>query len=287
MNMHKPQARMAAKVNKLTSKTRKVAPKGFGPILTKVARKVGRATTPSAGKTTTTSKTSKGGAKPKPARMFAMGMKKGAGAKTGTLAVTGEGEIKVRPDIAILGVNVMTRAATAQEAVQRNAEKMNAVIDALRDMGIKPVDMQTVGYDVIPVLDQDEKSSTYGKILEYRVVSQLRVRADVEQAGEVIDNAISAGANMTTGIRYGLRDEANVRSRALTDAVRNARRDADVVAKSLGVKIRDTDNVEINMGGIPIFFREMALPKASNMSTPIEPGTIEIRASVRIVYRTT
>ena len=69
--------------------------------------------------------------------------------------------------------------------------------------------------------------------------------------------------------------------------MRNARRDADVVAKATGVRLRDTESVEINMGGMPIYFREMALPKASSMSTPIEPGTIEIRASVRIVYRTT
>ncbi len=184
-------------------------------------------------------------------------------------------------------MNVVTSAKTAQEAVQRNAEKMSAVVEALRDMGIRPTELQTVGYDVIPILDQDEKSPTWGRILEYRVVSQLRVRVDVEQAGEVIDCAVAAGANMTSGVRYGVRDETAVRSRALESAVRAARRDADVVARALGVKIRDSETVEINMGGMPVFLREMALPKAGSIATPIEPGTIEIRASVRIVYRTT
>ena len=263
MDMNKPQAKKASKVTKQTPKTGKVAPKA-----SKVTSKTSKVT----------SKTTKGAAK---------GAAKGAGAKPGTLAVTGEGEIRVRPDIAILGVNVVTSAKTAQEAVQRNAEKMSAVVEALRDMGIRPAELQTVGYDVIPILDQDEKSPTFGRILEYRVVSQLRVRVDVEQAGEVIDCAVAAGANMTSGVRYGVRDETAVRSRALESAVRAARRDADVVAKAVGVKIRDSEMVEINMGGMPIFFREMALPKAGNMSTPIEPGTIEIRASVRIVYRTT
>ncbi len=44
MNMNKPGARMAAKISKLTSKTSKVAPRGFGPIMTKVARKIGKGT---------------------------------------------------------------------------------------------------------------------------------------------------------------------------------------------------------------------------------------------------
>lgn len=204
--------------------------------------------------------------------------------KKGTLAVTGEGEIKVRPDLAILDLNVVTAAKTAQEAVQSNAERMSAVISALKASSLKPADMQTVGYDVNPVFDSDEKSPTFGQIVEYRVVAQLRVRVDVEQTGQVIDMAIAAGANMASGVRYAVRDDSAVRARALRAAVKAARHDADVVAESLGLRIRDPRTVEINVGGMPIFVREAALTLKSS-STPIEPGTIDVRASVRIVFR--
>lgn len=201
----------------------------------------------------------------------------------GTLSVTGEGEINVRPDIAFIDLDVVTNAKTAQQAVQQNAERMNRVIEALKDMGIRAADIQTVGYNVIPLVDNEEKSATFGQILEYRVVAQLRVRVAVEEAGPTIDAGVRAGANMVSGIRYTVRDEAAVRSRALKAAVKAARRDADSVAEALAIKLRSAQEVEINMGGSPVFFREAAMVKGAR--TPIEPGNIEIRATVRIVYR--
>jgi uncharacterized protein YggE len=203
---------------------------------------------------------------------------------TGTLSVTGEGEIKLRPDLALLDLDVVTTAKTAQQAVQQNAERMNRVIDALKDMGIRAADIQTIGYTVSPLVDTDQKSPTFGQILEHRVVSQLRVRVAVEETGEVIDTGIRAGANMVAGVRYTVRDEAGVRARALKAAVKAARRDADAVAESLAIKLREPEQIEISLGQNPVFYREMAMAKSA-LSTPIEPGNIEIRAQVRIVYR--
>lgn len=205
-------------------------------------------------------------------------------ATTGTLNVTGEGEIKVRPDIAILDLDVVTNAKTAQQAVQQNAERMNRVIDGLKDMGIRSADIQTVGYDVIPLVDTEQKSPTFGQVLEYRVVAQLRVRVSVEEAGETIDAGVRAGANLVSGIRYTVRDEAAVRTRALKAAVKAARRDADAVADALAIKLREPEQVEINLGNTPVFFRDIAMAKSAG-STPIQPGSIEIRATVRIMYR--
>lgn len=201
----------------------------------------------------------------------------------GTLNVTGEGEVSVRPDIAILDLDVVTNAKNAQQAVQQNAERMNRVIDALKDMGIRAAEIQTVGYDVIPLVDNESKSPTFGQILEYRVVARLRVKVSVEEAGETIDVGVRAGANMVTGVRYTIRDEATVRARALKAAVKAARRDADAVAESLAIKLRETKEIEINLGGSPVFYREVAMAKSA-MSTPFEPGQIEVRATVRIVY---
>lgn len=205
-------------------------------------------------------------------------------ATTGTLTVTGDGQIKVRPDLAILDLDVVTTAKTAQEAAQQNAQRMTAVTEALRDVGLVSADMQTVGYDVMPMIDMDEKSPNKGKITGYRVASQLRVRVDVDRAGETIDAAIEAGANMASGIRYAVRDENAVRARALKAAVKAARRDADAIADSIAVKIRSVEALEANIGGAPILFRsfEALSPKAM---TPIEPGNVDISASVRVVYR--
>lgn len=200
----------------------------------------------------------------------------------GTISVMGEGEIKLRPDLAILDLNVVTTAKSAQEAVQKNTERMSAVISALKGLGISGAELQTVGYDVSPLFDNDEKSPTFGRILEQRVSSQLRVRVDVEMAGQAIDAAISAGANMTSGLRFTLRDEMAPRSRAIKLAMRSARRDAEAATEALAAKLQDAEVIEINMGGPPFIMRAMAFEKSA---PPIEPGTISLTANVRVVYR--
>jgi uncharacterized protein len=200
----------------------------------------------------------------------------------GTLIVTGEGQIKLRPDMAIVDLAVVTTARTAQEASAQNAERMTSVLGALKVLGLPSADIQTVGYNVSPIIDNEEKSPTFGKIVQYRVTSDIRVRADVERAGEVIDCGIEAGANMSGGLRFGMRDETSARTRALKAAVKAARRDADTVADALAVKIRSAESAELMTTGAPMIFREAMFAKSA---TPIEPGTIDISASVRVTYR--
>jgi hypothetical protein len=207
-----------------------------------------------------------------------------AALKHGQLTVTGEGQIKVRPDIALLDLDVVTTAKTAQDATQQNADRMTAVMDALKAQGIDESDLQTIGFDVMPVMDWDEKSPTKGQIISYRVSSQLRARVDVEKAGQIIDVAVRAGANMASGIRFGLRDETAVRSRALKLAVQAAHRDATSIAESIKARLHGTSSIEASMAGAPTMFREVAMAAAKS-ATPIEPGTITVSAHVRVVFR--
>lgn len=202
-----------------------------------------------------------------------------------TLAVTGEGEVRVRPDLAILNLSVITTSQTAQEAVRMNAQRMEAVLAAIKLLGISPTDIQTVGYNVVPVIDYEERSPTFGKIREHQVESVLQVRVDIERTGQTIDASIAAGANMASRLRFGLRDEMGTRARALRAAVRAARRDADVVSDAIDVNLRRPETVEINMSGSAFITRELMAAKA--VDTPIEAGTITVSASVRVVYRIT
>jgi uncharacterized protein YggE len=75
-----------------------------------------------------------------------------------------------------------------------------------------------------------------------------------------------------------------VRARALKAAVKAAQRDAETVADSLALKIRGVESSEITMGGSPYLYREAAMLAKS--ATPIEPGRIEVSATVRVTYRT-
>jgi hypothetical protein len=199
----------------------------------------------------------------------------------GTLTLTGEGQVQARPDMAMINLGVVTEAKSAQEAVAQNAELMSQVLDKIKALGIPASDQQTVGFHISPVVDSQEHSPTYGKIVSYRVEDTLHVKAAVALAGKVLDEAVGAGVNVAGRLSFGLRDETASRQRALQAAVRRAYADAEVLTQAMGVTMRGTSTVEVFYGGIPIITRSL-LP-AGRPTTPIEPGSLTISASVRMV----
>ena len=66
------------------------------------------------------------------------------------LSVSAEGKVEGRPDMATISLGVQTQAPTAQAAVQANAQRMTALIHALRRAGIAERDIQTSNVSVNP-----------------------------------------------------------------------------------------------------------------------------------------
>ena len=201
---------------------------------------------------------------------------------TGTLTVTGEGQVRATPDRATLSLGVLTQGKAAQRTVEENAEIASRVIAAIKALGIPSEDIRTVGLNISPIQDYDEKSPTYGQIIGYRVEDRVSVEAPVGMAGKVLDTGVSAGANVGGNLSFGITDEGTFRQQALQAAVQAARRDAEVVANAMGVTIVGARTAEVLHGGAPTFVRGAMMEKA--MATPIEPGSLTLSASVRVVF---
>ncbi len=200
----------------------------------------------------------------------------------GTLTVYGNGEVTARPDEAHLDLGAVTTGPRVQEAIARNAERMSALIGRIKALGVADEALQTSGLSVSPVFNDDEKSPDFGKIVQYRVEETLSVRVDPVRAGAVIDEAAAAGANLVGQLAFGLRDEAPLRARAVEAAVRDAMRDADLVARTLSVTLHGPTSVYGSYGGRPISRTERMTLKAA--ATPSEAGVLTVSARATAVY---
>jgi len=69
------------------------------------------------------------------------------------IAVSGTAEVRVAPDIAYVTLGVRTRAAQANQAVERNTTAMQQVTQALRRLTIPEADIQTVQFSLQPVFE--------------------------------------------------------------------------------------------------------------------------------------
>jgi uncharacterized protein YggE len=199
-----------------------------------------------------------------------------------SIRVMGEATITAKPDQAQIDIGVVTQAQNAQEAASQNAQKVDAVITALRTAMGAGADIKTVSYSLSPNYRYPERGGQ-PTITGYTASNTVQIKTDnLTQVGKIIDIGTQSGANNIQSLRFMLKDEQASRAQALREAAMKARAKADALASALGVKFVRVLFVEESgqVGPIPMYDR--AEMKAAGPQTPIEAGTIDVRATVML-----
>lgn len=209
-----------------------------------------------------------------------------------TIHVNATGEVRRAPDRAVIALAVETTAATAAEASNRNAEQMNRVLEAIRGLGIDRSMIQTRRVELNPRYAQMDRGMEMQepRITGYVATNQVVVTLDdVGMVGRVVDAGIAAGANRVNGISFQLRDPESAHHEAIRLAVQKARREAQVVADALGERLGPAINVSTSGYYAPPppmpMMADMRMERAQAAPTPVEPGELDVQASVSITFR--
>jgi uncharacterized protein len=194
----------------------------------------------------------------------------------------GSATATAKPDQVRIDIGVVTQARTAQGASSANATQFTEVVNALKKIAGPGAEIQTVSYSVQPNYRYPKEGGT-PTIAGYSAVNVVRVVTPaVEKAGEIIDSATGTGANTVRGIEFSVKDERALRARALRDAARNARSNAEAMATGVGLRVTRVLRIEDSVEGPIRPVREMAMMRADTAQTPVEAGTIDMQATVVI-----
>jgi uncharacterized protein YggE len=199
--------------------------------------------------------------------------------------VSGDAVVQAQPDTAILTLAVVTQNASASEAQAENASRTEAVVRAVRAAAGAGAEVRTSGYSLQPQFAYKEGAPP--SITSYVARNAVTLTTgDLNRVGRVIDAASAAGANSIDGLSFTLRRDQRARNEALSSAVVEARAKAQVIADALGGRVARV--VEVQESGtvrpVPVYEREVGqIALARQASTPIESGSLEIRAQVQLV----
>lgn len=206
------------------------------------------------------------------------------GCMASTLNVVGQGEARVAPDLAVITLGVTTQADSAAEAMQQNAQQQRAVIDALKEAGITPENIQTSGLNLNPVRDYSDNREP--RVIGYEASNMVSIRViEIDGLGEVLDTIVAAGANQINGIDFRREDAAQTEDDARRAAVQDARHKAEILADAAGVKLGHVISIADSVtGGGPSPMRMMAADMAKEGGTPVEPGQLSMSAQVQMKF---
>ena len=198
------------------------------------------------------------------------------------IEVTAEAETKVAPDLALVDFGVMTRADTAAAAAQQNANRMKAVLSAVRGALGPKAQIGSGTYTLRPEYSPSREGGE-PRVIGYVATNVVRLEtAELPRLGEVIDVAIKAGANQVQRIAFGLSDTETPRRSALRDAVLKAQSEAEAIASALKLTLGPVQSaVDQEMGSVRPYAQDIVMMRAqAAATTPIEPGTVSVRARV-------
>jgi uncharacterized protein YggE len=208
----------------------------------------------------------------------ALGAPAAAVAGSSTVEVTGEAELKLPPDQAVLSLGVTTEGPTAREAMEKNAQTMTAVMAALANAGFAGKDVRTQTVSLHPVMDY--RPNEQPRIIGYRASNTVQVTTrDPATIGRALDAGVQAGANVSAGLAFTIADPRAAETQALRLAVQDAQQRAGAMAEDVGKKITRVIEVRaVDAERIQPRPEMMAARAAAPTQTTIEPGLVTIRA---------
>jgi hypothetical protein len=205
---------------------------------------------------------------------------------TRTVTVSGSGKVYLTPDIAYITIGVHTEGDNAAEAVASNNAQAQKVIDALKAEGIADKDIQTTNFSIYPQQEYDTEGKPTGKV-KYIVDNSVFVTVrDIDKVGDVLDAAVTAGANSISGIQFDVADKTAALSEARKAAVEDANVKAEELASAAGVTLGEVQTIsEYTSGGPqPMYDMRAAAPMAEAASVPVQAGQMLLTVEVTLVY---
>jgi uncharacterized protein YggE len=210
-----------------------------------------------------------------------------------SLFINGTGIAEISPDIAYVNIGVHTEAASAVTAVSMNNTKSQKILDALVKLGVLAKDLRTSNFSIATLQKTDPIS---GKVTGtvYAVDNNVIVTVrDLTKLGDLLDKSIQAGANNINNVQFDLSDNTAALKSARGDAVKDAIKQAEQIAKAAGITLGAIQNISY-YESVPVFSGPnsyMDYGKGggggtvrNSVSVPVNPGQITINATVTITY---
>ena len=199
-----------------------------------------------------------------------------------TLSVAATESITTEPDLAILHVGFETAPADAKSAYAEGARTSNAIMDALKSVGIPASAIRSESQYL-------QRDYTIPRSYKYKLTQQWTVRTGPERAAEILDIAVRAGANTSGQIEWTVKDAHALEEQALDKAAARTRENAAVLAKGMGVRLGTLIYVS-NQLSSPVYprpmMRALAMAPGAEQAPPlaIEPQKVSREATVYAVF---
>jgi uncharacterized protein YggE len=210
-------------------------------------------------------------------------------AQANTVYVGADGKFEAAPDTAVIQFNVAVQEDTSSAAYQHASKEVEQVRQVLHANGIDPKAANLGFFSVQPVYDW---KTAKRKLIGYRVTTDVTLKLkDFSKVGPLTQQLSDADVSESLSLNYTLDNIDDAKSKAVEDAYRRARMNADTLAHASGRTIGDlsyasVDTYELARIVAPRQFNAMSAMKTAAPAPTEEftPQNITVTAHVNALF---
>lgn len=205
-----------------------------------------------------------------------------------TVSVVGTGEVEMKPDLARILASVVTQADTAAQAGDFNKQASDRVLARLQALGVRREDIRTVSVQVAPTPPRVKPDGSEAKGPRFTATQQLQVTTrDIDGVGRLAGEILGSGDMTLQAVAFGRDDDREAEDAARREAVKDARRQAEVLSQAAGVALGRLLEIR-NASAQPVAFEDRGLFKGALRQAPelsvVPPATIRTSATVEMMW---
>lgn len=205
--------------------------------------------------------------------------------KSTELAAVGEGKVEIVPDTAFVDVGITVNNAPSVDETQKIINKTNnQIIVAMRNIGIERSEIKTTNYSINPNYSYD---GNLNKITGYNGNATISIKVkNIQLTSKAVEEATKAGANQVNGTTFMVDKPEKYREQARDKAIKNAREQAEKLAKNLGIRLGKIVNIVESTPSWPYaMYKALPASGAGGGGSPeIEPGTQTITSVITLYF---
>lgn len=202
-----------------------------------------------------------------------------------TFTIEGEGRISAEPTLAEVDLGLYSEGRDVASVQQANAATVNAIIAALKQLGIADADFQTANYHISPKFEyRDGVQNVVGYIVSQNLKVKVR---NLSNVGAVLARAGELGANQVNGVRFTIDDPTHVRQLARAKAIEDAKKKARELADAMGVRVVKVVTFSESSGATepPMFaFRALDAAPVPAAIPEIQSGELDVQSRVSVTF---
>jgi len=202
-----------------------------------------------------------------------------------SISVTGEGVVSTSPDTAQFTVGYSTVEDSTQEAQQLVAEKMNAVMEIMRERGIPEDQISLLHLRISPEYEwkNGQRVLAGQKVSQSLSISIEDISTDARELAGIFDELGKIQGIEISSVTFSVSDPRELYREARKIALRHGAEKAEEIAEQSGMTLLKPLRISEERREQPVV-REFAVMEARDAATVVPPGKAEFTSRLSIEF---